>query len=121
MQFFHVASKNYIMVETQSRHSPPDCDDDKLIDLEVEQIKLKQHELEKIESTHEADDKKKKKKEVKKKEPSVMPHKLFRYASKFDLLAVILAAIGSIAIGALQPVAVNNNNNKDLLLIIVRK
>ncbi|KAI7858541.1 P-loop containing nucleoside triphosphate hydrolase protein [Circinella umbellata] len=94
------------MVETQSRHSPPDCDDDKLIDLEVEQIKLKQHELEKIESTHEADDKKKKKKEDKKKEPSVMPHKLFRYASKFDLLAVILAAIGSIAIGALQPVAI---------------
>ena len=100
------------MVETQGGHPPLDYDDDKLIDLEVEQMKLKQHELEKTESTHEGDDKKKKKKESKKKEPSVMPHKLFRYASKFDLLAVILAATGSIGIGALQPVAVNNNKKR---------
>ncbi|KAI9271625.1 P-loop containing nucleoside triphosphate hydrolase protein [Phascolomyces articulosus] len=71
-------------------------------------MKIKQQELEKIESTHadEKKDKKKEKKEKKKKEPSVMPHRLFRYASKWDLLAVFFAAIGSIGLGALQPVAI---------------
>ncbi|KAI8142620.1 P-loop containing nucleoside triphosphate hydrolase protein [Fennellomyces sp. T-0311] len=68
-------------------------------------MKEKQQELEKIAST-EGNAKDKKKKEKKEKEPSVPLHKLFRFASKYDLLLVLVASIGSIGIGVLQPVAI---------------
>ena len=76
-------------------------DEAKLVDLEVQQMKFKQEELEKVASTD--DTSKKKKKE---KEPSVPVYKLFRFAGPLDLLLAVLACIGSIAIGVLQPVAV---------------
>lgn len=47
----------------------------------------------------ESDDKKKKKK----KEPSVPIYKLFRFATKLDLLMIFIASICSLGIGALQP------------------
>ncbi|KAI9244274.1 P-loop containing nucleoside triphosphate hydrolase protein, partial [Phascolomyces articulosus] len=49
---------------------------------------------------------KKKKKEKKEKEPTILPHKLFRYATKWDLLAVVVAALGSLGIGILQPLSI---------------
>ncbi|CDH50554.1 multidrug resistance protein 1 [Lichtheimia corymbifera JMRC:FSU:9682] len=45
----------------------------------------------------------KKKKQKKKKEPSVPIYKLFRFASKLDLLMIFIASICSLGIGALQP------------------
>ncbi|KAI9271642.1 P-loop containing nucleoside triphosphate hydrolase protein [Phascolomyces articulosus] len=72
-----------------------DYDEDKLIDLEVEQMKTKEQYLKKIESTH-ADDKSVKSNN-KKKNPSVIPHQLF---------PVFLATLGSIGISALQPVSI---------------
>ncbi|KAI9276723.1 P-loop containing nucleoside triphosphate hydrolase protein [Phascolomyces articulosus] len=81
-----------------------DYDDDELIDLKVEQVKAKKQGLKKVESSH-ADDKNVKSSK-KKKNPSVMPHQLFRYASKLDLVAVLLATLGSIGIGVLQPVSI---------------
>lgn len=45
----------------------------------------------------------KKKKQKKKKEPSVPIYKLFRFASKLDLLMIFIASICSLSIGALQP------------------
>lgn len=44
-----------------------------------------------------------KKKEKKKKEPSIPIYKLFRYATKLDLLMIFIACICSLGIGALQP------------------
>ncbi|KAG2221529.1 hypothetical protein INT45_004523 [Circinella minor] len=67
-------------------------------------------ELEKIPSTQDdetdSNKKKKKKEEKKKKEPSVAPHKLFRYATSLDLLGVFVASIGSLGIGLLQPLSI---------------
>lgn len=45
----------------------------------------------------------KKTKQKKKKEPSVPIYKLFRFASKLDLLMIFIASICSLGIGALQP------------------
>ncbi|KAI8150323.1 P-loop containing nucleoside triphosphate hydrolase protein [Fennellomyces sp. T-0311] len=50
--------------------------------------------------------KNKKKKEKKVKEPAVSVIKLLRFASKADMLLIIIGCIGSIGIGALQPVAI---------------
>ncbi|KAI7880111.1 putative ABC transporter protein [Lichtheimia hyalospora FSU 10163] len=43
------------------------------------------------------------KKEKKKKEPSVPLHKLFRFASKVDLLMILAASIGSLGVGVIMP------------------
>lgn len=43
------------------------------------------------------------KKEKKKKEPTVPLHKLFRFASKIDLLMILAASIGSLGVGVLMP------------------
>lgn len=55
-------------------------------------------------ATLSSDDKKEKKeKEKKKKEPTVPLHKLFRFASKIDLLMILAASIGSIGVGVIMP------------------
>ncbi|KAI8143269.1 putative ABC transporter protein [Fennellomyces sp. T-0311] len=61
-----------------------------------------------LEKTYSIDDDttKTKKKKKEEKEPSIPVYKLFRFASKADLLLVFIASIGSIGIGVLQPVAI---------------
>ncbi|KAI9255701.1 P-loop containing nucleoside triphosphate hydrolase protein [Phascolomyces articulosus] len=59
--------------------------------------------------THETTTKKdgkKNKKEKKKKDPAVPVHKLFRFATKAELLMVFIAVICSLGVGALQPVMI---------------
>lgn len=51
-------------------------------------------------------DEKDKKKKKKKKEPSVPLWRLFRFATKLDLLMILIATIFSAGIGAIQPVVI---------------
>ncbi|KAI7900844.1 putative ABC transporter protein [Cokeromyces recurvatus] len=68
---------------------------------EIAAIPIKQ-----IESIHEAEKKDDKKKKKKEKQPSVAIFKLFRFATKIELLMILCAAIFSAGIGALQPVSI---------------
>ncbi|KAI8149541.1 P-loop containing nucleoside triphosphate hydrolase protein [Fennellomyces sp. T-0311] len=58
-----------------------------------------------IQQPEEVDDKKKKK-EKKKKDPAVPVYKLFRFATRTELLMIAIAAICSMGIGAIQPVVI---------------
>ncbi|KAI8143268.1 putative ABC transporter protein [Fennellomyces sp. T-0311] len=84
--------------------------DKPVVDLELQQKGYQQEVLDEegilVDDSSSKDKAKKKKKEKEDKEPSVPVYKLFRFASKFDMLLVLIACIGSICIGALQPIAI---------------
>ncbi|KAG2226169.1 hypothetical protein INT45_003314 [Circinella minor] len=60
--------------------------------------------IQQIQTNDTTDDKKKK--EKKKRDPAVPVHKLFRFATKLELLMIIIAATCSLGVGALQPVMI---------------
>ncbi|OAC98869.1 hypothetical protein MUCCIDRAFT_149394 [Mucor lusitanicus CBS 277.49] len=63
--------------------------------------------VQQIESTHEqVDDKKSSKKEKKEKQPAVPIYKLFRFATKIEILMILCACVISAGIGAMQPVSI---------------
>ncbi|GAN06864.1 multidrug resistance protein 1 [Mucor ambiguus] len=84
-----------------STHSPPSHTDEKLLMQEIAAIPVQQ-----IESTHEQVDDKKKKKEKKEKQPAVPIYKLFRFATKIEILMILCACVISAGIGAMQPVSI---------------
>lgn len=86
-------------VSPASEHSK---NEEKLLMDEIAAIPLKQVESKK----QEEEENKKKKKEKKKKEPAVPIYKLFRFATKLELLMIAVACIFSAGIGAIQPVSI---------------
>ncbi|EPB81738.1 hypothetical protein HMPREF1544_11524 [Mucor circinelloides 1006PhL] len=98
-QTMHTEKRN----SNNSTHTPPSHTDEKLLMEEIAAIPVQQ-----IESTHDEvdDDKKKKKKEKKEKQPAVPIYKLFRFATKIELLMIFCACIISAGIGAMQPVSI---------------
>lgn len=85
-----------------STHTPPSHTDEKLLMEEIAAIPVQQ-----IESTHEqVDDKKSSKKEKKEKQPAVPIYKLFRFATKIEILMILCACVISAGIGAMQPVSI---------------
>ncbi|KAL9551757.1 hypothetical protein MBANPS3_004113 [Mucor bainieri] len=81
-------------------HTPPSHTDEKLLMEEIAAIPVQQ-----IESTHEEVDGKKKK-EKKEKQPAVPIYKLFRFATKIEVLMILCACVLSAGIGAMQPVSI---------------
>lgn len=85
-------------------HTPPSHTDEKLLMEEIAAIPVQQ-----IESTHdqvEEKDGKKKKKEKKEKQPAVPIYKLFRFATKIEVMMILCACVISAGIGAMQPVSI---------------
>ncbi|KAI8638525.1 putative ABC transporter protein [Parasitella parasitica] len=85
-----------------STHSAPSGpgNDEKLLLEEIAAIPVQQ-----IESVH-TDDKGKKKKEKKEKQPAVAMYKLFRFATKVEIMMILCACVISAGIGAMQPVSI---------------
>ncbi|CEP15267.1 hypothetical protein [Parasitella parasitica] len=85
-----------------SSHSSPSRpgNDEKLLLEEIAAIPVQQ-----IESVH-SDEKGKKKKEKKEKQPAVPMYKLFRFATKIEILMILCACVISAGIGAMQPVSI---------------
>ncbi|KAI7890516.1 P-loop containing nucleoside triphosphate hydrolase protein [Mucor mucedo] len=88
---------------SDNSRSTPTHNDEKLLMEEIAAIPVQ-----KIESVHETEvaDGKKKKKEKKEKQPAVPIYKLFRFATKQELLMIFIATIFSAGIGAMQPVSI---------------
>lgn len=79
-----------------SSHPMDSIDEQKLANKEVSRYPAAE-----IESVND-----KKSKKRKEKQPTVPMHKLFRFATKTELLMICIAAIFSVGIGAIQPVSI---------------
>lgn len=82
--------------DSHNSTTTPSNHDEKLLMEEIAAIPIQQ--IESIHAQEEADGKKKKKKEKKEKQPAVPIYKIFRFATKIELLMILIAAIFSAGI-----------------------
>ncbi|KAG2216406.1 hypothetical protein INT45_013883 [Circinella minor] len=75
-------------------------------ELHISKVKQELKKMPSAQSDENDSNKKKKEKDKEKKEPTVAPHKLFRYATSLDLIGICVASIGSIGVGVLQPLSI---------------
>lgn len=102
-QTMHTEKRN----SNNSTNNPPSQsgNDEKLLMEEIAAIPVQQ-----IESAHHDqendNDKKKKKKEKKAKQPAIPMYKLFRFATRIEVMMILCACVLSAGIGAMQPVSI---------------